>query len=197
MQPGDSAFGRGRRESRERTVELAYEAAVRDLTVDEMLATLVLPAPPFTVELLRLAEAHREEADRLISKRATGWTLARMPVLDLIIMRLAVAELIEGITPTGVVLSEAVELAGRYSTDESSRFVNGVLGRRRDRSGRYGGGRLGALDVGPEGAIETLTSVVTWSIGRSASAPVIDPGCRRRVVVRTHVVRRRRGGGEL
>ncbi|MDH3302803.1 MAG: transcription antitermination factor NusB [Acidimicrobiia bacterium] len=128
---GDGSPGfladRSRRESRERTVELAYEAAVRGLTVDEMLATLVLPAPPFTVELLRLSEEHQVESDRLIQERATGWTLARMPILDLVIMRLAVAELIEGNTPTGVVLSEAVELAGRYSTDESSRFVNGVL----------------------------------------------------------------------
>ena len=129
--PGDGSGGftadRSRRESRERTVELAYEAAIRGLTVDEMLATLVLPAPPFTVELLRRSERHQEESDRLIEGRATGWTLARMPVLDLVIMRLAVAELIDGETPKGVVLSEAVELAGRYSTDESSRFVNGVL----------------------------------------------------------------------
>ena len=118
---------RSRRESRERTVELAYEAAVRGLSVDEMLATLVLPAPPFTVELLRRSERHQPESDRLIEQRAAGWSLARMPILDLVIMRLAVAELIDGETPTGVVLSEAVELAGRYSTDESSRFVNGVL----------------------------------------------------------------------
>ncbi len=128
---GDSSSGfttdRSRRESRERAVELAYEAAVRGLNVDDMLATLVLPAPPFTVELLRRSERHRAESDSLIEERASGWTLDRMPVLDLVIMRLAVAELIDGETPTGVVLSEAVELAGRYSTDESSRFVNGVL----------------------------------------------------------------------
>ncbi len=118
---------RSRRESRERTVELAYEAAVRGLSVDEMLATLVLPAPPFTIELLRRSERHRHRADELIEEKASGWTLARMPVLDVVIMRLAVAELIDGETPTGVVLAEAVELAGRYSTEESSRFVNGVL----------------------------------------------------------------------
>jgi N utilization substance protein B len=51
-----------------------------------------------------------------------------MPVLDLVIMRQAVAELLAADTPTGVVLSQAVELAGRFSTDESSRFVNGILG---------------------------------------------------------------------
>jgi N utilization substance protein B len=50
-----------------------------------------------------------------------------MAVLDLVVMRLAVAELLADTTPTGVVLSEAVELAGRYSTDDSGKFVNGIL----------------------------------------------------------------------
>ncbi len=118
---------RSRRESRERAVELAYEAAVRDLSVSELVATLVLPAPEFAVRLMERSERHREEADRLIEEKASGWTLARMPLLDLIVMRQAVAELLDGETPTGVVLAEAVELAGRYSTEESSRFVNGVL----------------------------------------------------------------------
>ena len=118
---------RNRRESRERAVELAYEGEARSLSVDDLLATLVLPAPPFTVELLRESEKRREESDELIAAKATGWTISRMPVMDLLIMRMAVAELLEGRTPKGVVLAESVELAGRYSTDESSRFVNGVL----------------------------------------------------------------------
>jgi len=118
---------RSRRESRERAVELAYEANARDLSVDELLDTLVLPAPPFTIDLLRQAEKYQEQADDLIEAKAVGWTIQRMPVMDLLIMRLAVSELLEANTPKGVVLAEAVELAGRYSTDESSRFVNGVL----------------------------------------------------------------------
>ncbi|MDH3292736.1 MAG: transcription antitermination factor NusB [Acidimicrobiia bacterium] len=122
-----SEAARSRRESRERAVELAYEANARGLSVDELLATLVLPAPPFTVELLRQAEQRRDQVDELIEATASGWTIPRMPVMDLLIMRLAVAELLEGKTPKGVVLAEAVELAGRYSTEESSRFVNGVL----------------------------------------------------------------------
>jgi N utilization substance protein B len=122
-----SEAARSRRESRERAVELAYEGEVRGLTVDELLATLVLEAPPFTVELLRQSERRQAEADDLIEAKATGWTINRLAVMDLLIMRLAVAELLEGDTPKGVVLAEAVELAGRYSTDESSRFVNGVL----------------------------------------------------------------------
>ncbi len=60
--------------------------------------------------------------------KAKGWTLARMPVLDLNVMRLGVFELLERPdVPTAVVLNEAVELAKRFSTDDSGRFVNGVL----------------------------------------------------------------------
>jgi N utilization substance protein B len=117
----------GRREARERAIELAYEAEVRQITVDELLASLPLEPDRFTVELLRAEEQVRPKAEELIAARATGWSLDRMPVIDRIIMRLATAELLSLDTPTGVVLAEAVELATRYSTDESGRFVNGVL----------------------------------------------------------------------
>jgi N utilization substance protein B len=108
-------------------LELAYEAEVRCTTVDEILATLLVEPEYFAVELLRAAEAERDKADALIEQHAKGWTLARMAMLDRLVMRLAVAEMLTATTPTGVILSEAVELVGRYSTEESSRFVNGVL----------------------------------------------------------------------
>ncbi len=119
--------GTGRREARERAVELGYEALQRDLGVDALLDTLTLPPDDYTVELLRWAEAERSASDARIQAKATGWTLERMPRLDLLIMRLAVAELVRGETPRGVVLAEATELASRYSTESSGRFVNGVL----------------------------------------------------------------------
>jgi N utilization substance protein B len=118
----------GRREARERAVELAYEAEQRDLSVDEVLASLVLAPDDYTVALLRAAEDRREEAEALIARWAKGWTLERMPLLDRLIMRLAAAELLtQPDVPTAVVLAQATELAGRFSTDDSSRFVNGVL----------------------------------------------------------------------
>lgn len=117
-----------RKEARERAVELAYEAEQRGGDVDALLATLVLPPDDYTVTLLRAAEEHRAEAERRIAEKSRGWTLERMPVLDRLIMRLAVAELLtQQDVPTAVVLAEATELAGRFSTDDSSRFVNGVL----------------------------------------------------------------------
>ncbi|MEM7271573.1 MAG: transcription antitermination factor NusB [Actinomycetota bacterium] len=118
---------RSRREARERAVELAYEAEVRRLAVDALLEAQTLPPDPFVVDLLRSAETHRARAEELIESTSTRWSLSRMAVLDVVVMRLAVAELIDHDTPTGVVLAEAVELAGRYSTEESSRFVNGLL----------------------------------------------------------------------
>jgi N utilization substance protein B len=118
---------RSRRESRERAVELGYEAEVRGWTVDELVAAQTIAPDPFVVDLLRRVEDRRAETEALIEAKSTKWSLSRMPVLDVVVMRIAVAELLASDTPTGVVLSEAVELAGRYSTDESSRFVNGVL----------------------------------------------------------------------
>ncbi len=127
MSSGGSGLQRSRRESRERVVELGYEAELRSWTVDELLESLPLAADPFVVDLLRDLETHQVEVDARIAKMARGWTLERMPVLDRLIMRLATVELLHQDTPTGVVLAEAVELASRYSTDESGRFVNGVL----------------------------------------------------------------------
>jgi len=71
---------------------------------------------------------HREELDRAIAAKATGWTLQRMPGLDLNVLRLEAFELAERPdVPVAVVIDEAVELAKRFSTDNSGRFVNGVL----------------------------------------------------------------------
>jgi len=78
----------------------------------------------------RLAEGtweHRAEIDETIGRYATGWRVERMPVVDRNVLRLGVYELRYTGTPVGVVLDEAVELAKRFSTERSGRFVNGVL----------------------------------------------------------------------
>ena len=69
-----------------------------------------------------------EAIDSMISNHAVGWTLARMPVIDVSVLRMATFELVyRRAVPTGVIINEAVELVKRFSTDESPRFVNGVL----------------------------------------------------------------------
>jgi len=118
----------GRRAARERALGLLYEAATKDLPIEEVLAALPVPADPFAVEVVRGVEAKRAELDALIGRFARGWRLERMPLLDLTVLRMAAFELTERTdVPTAAIISEAVELAKRFSTDNSGRFVNGVL----------------------------------------------------------------------
>ena len=107
-------------------MELSYELTQRDWTVDQVVASLPLPPEPYTLILLNAAERERSRIDELITAKSR-WKIERMPMMDLIVTRLAVAEFLQTDTPTGVVLAEAVDLAGRYSTDESAKYVNGLL----------------------------------------------------------------------
>ncbi len=117
-----------RREARERALELLYEAHAKEEPVADTLASLALAPDPFAVELVEGVAARQEEVDAFIARLAKGWTLERMPVIDRTILRLAIFELLaRPDVPVGAVISEAVELAKRYSTDDSGRFVNGVL----------------------------------------------------------------------
>jgi N utilization substance protein B len=78
--------------------------------------------------LARGVEEHQARIDALISKHAIDWSLDRMPVVDRALMRIATLELgWRPDVPTSVVISEAVELAKAYSTEDSSGFVNGLL----------------------------------------------------------------------
>ena len=117
-----------RSDARERALYLLYEAHSKGISPADTIEIQVLEPDELTQELVRGVDGHLPQLDELIGGRAKGWTLNRMPVLDLSVMRLAVFELLERPhVPTAVVLNEAVELAKRYSTDESGRFVNGVL----------------------------------------------------------------------
>jgi len=68
------------------------------------------------------------EIDKMISEKATGWTIERMGKVDLAVIRLGVYEIVfDDDIPLGVCINEAVELAKKYGRDESGAFVNGVL----------------------------------------------------------------------
>lgn len=86
--------------------------------------------PAFTAELVRGVAEHRGEVDALIAAHSEGWTVARMPVVDRTVLRIACFELLhrEDVPPAAVI-SQAVEAAKELSTEDSSRFVNGVLGK--------------------------------------------------------------------
>jgi N utilization substance protein B len=80
------------------------------------------------VEIEKGVAATLDELDELIGRYAEGWRTDRMPAVDRALLRMAVYELCyQPDVPTGAVLSEVVDLAGDYSTERSSRFVNGVM----------------------------------------------------------------------
>ena len=119
-----------RREARERALSLLYEAEAKGIEPSAVLAELPLVPEPFTVDLVEGVGKHMDTLDELIRRYAKGWKLERMPAVDRALVRLGIFELMERPDiPTAAIISEAVELAKRYSTDESGRFVNGMLGR--------------------------------------------------------------------
>jgi N utilization substance protein B len=119
-----------RREARERALELLYEADAKSLTPDAVMADLPVAPDEYAVDIVHGVGEHQTEVDDLIRRFAKGWTLERMPVIDRTLLRMAIFELAHHAeVPTGAIISEAVELAKRYSTDDSGRFVNGMLGR--------------------------------------------------------------------
>ena len=80
--------------------------------------------------LVEGVQEHQADIDELIVKYADRWGLQRMPVVDRTVLRMATCELLWGVDiPVAVAINEAVELVKSLSTDDSGRFVNGVLGR--------------------------------------------------------------------
>lgn len=117
-----------RSDARERALTLLYEAHSKGIAPADTIPIQVVHPDEMTCELVVGVGEHVDRIDGMIRAKAQGWTIERMPVLDLTIMRLGVFELLERPSvPTAVVLDEAVGLARRFSTDNSGRFVNGVL----------------------------------------------------------------------
>lgn len=127
-----------RRRSRQRALQILFLWDVRRQPVEEAAAayfdTLYSEESrtkpqrdAFLDQLVTGAVEYLEELDRLISRHAEHWRLERMPTVDRNILRLAVYEMTHSDTPAAVVIDEALELARRYSNEESVQFVNGVL----------------------------------------------------------------------
>ncbi len=117
-----------RTDARERALLLLYEAHSKGITPTAAVEAQVLQPDPMATKLVLGVEEHQQQLDDAISSHAKGWTLARMPVVDRTVLRIAAYELLQcPDVPVAVVLDEAVELAKRFSTDDSGRFVNGVL----------------------------------------------------------------------
>lgn len=124
-----------RSKARKRAIDLLFEAEARGIDavtlVSERLGSPdVPPINDYTVALVEGVTEHRERIDELIAEHAEGWSLQRMPAVDRAVLRLGLYELLYvDDVPDAVAIDEAVELAKTLSTDDSPRFVNGVLAR--------------------------------------------------------------------
>lgn len=125
-----------RTKARKRALDLLFEAEQRGVDAAELLreriATPVTehPLPELTADLVTGVSEHRDQLDELITTYAQGWTLQRMPAVDRAILRLGAYEVLHSRdVPEPVAISEWVALATELSTDDSPRFVNGLLAR--------------------------------------------------------------------
>ncbi len=127
-----------RRRSRQKALQILFLWDVRRQPVDEAIGaffdTLYSEESrtrplrdEFVDTLVKGAVEHIEDLDQHITQHAEHWRIERMPTVDRNILRLAVYEMMHSDTPAAVVIDEALELARRYSNEESVQFVNGVL----------------------------------------------------------------------
>lgn len=128
-----------RTKARKRALDLLYGADLRSGSIADAIAAEAVraasePSRAASWEYARTiaagVEEHQAEIDELIETYAQGWTINRMPALDRAIVRIGIWELaFNPEVPDGVAISEAVDAARTYSTEDSAGFVNGLLGR--------------------------------------------------------------------
>lgn len=122
-----------RRQERRLAIEILFQADVTGNDGRSALAGWVesgRTVPPFTRELVEGVTDHLTELDETIGAHSEGWTIDRMASVDRTVLRAAVYELaFDRAVPVGVAIDEAVRAAKDLSTDDSGRFVNGVLGK--------------------------------------------------------------------
>lgn len=129
----------GRRRARETALRMLYQTEVGGRPLAEVIETHAAVGDPpaetldeesraYAVALASGAWENREALDQHIATASTNWRVERLAIVDRLLLRLAVRELLaHPSTPARVVIDEAIELARAYSGDEAARFVNGVL----------------------------------------------------------------------
>ena len=150
---------KARRTARRLALDVLYEAEIRDLLPLEAWelrtaegwvvaasggddGTELEPDPTpeisqYALDLIDGVQGHQADIDELIAKYADRWAIERMPVIDRNLVRMALFELLwRDDVPVAVAINEAVELAKSLSTDDSGRFVNGLLGKIVEQEGR-------------------------------------------------------------
>jgi N utilization substance protein B len=137
-----------RRSARELALKILFQVEVGKFTPEEALETSFEQVEPpeedrtYAEDLVLGVARRAQELDQIIGDLAQGWSLDRLAKVDKNVLRLGLYELIEHREiPANVVINDAVEVAKKYSTDDSGRFVNGILGsylRGRDQSDAVG-----------------------------------------------------------
>jgi N utilization substance protein B len=134
-----------RRRARHQALHILYQREITEQPVGRILSegtSNVEDGEPtdYCRDLVLGVEAHQARIDQLIEETSENWTLSRMPLVDRNILRLAVYEMLyhDEDVPDSVAINEAVEMAKVYGGEDSSKFVNGVLGRLADVAGSGG-----------------------------------------------------------
>lgn len=129
-----SSSGGSRRQGRESALQALYlrdaakEAASQFPSDAWAEKPLESKTRAFAAHLVEGVEQSREEIDPVLKKYVENWELGRMATIDRCILRMATFELLYDVqTPVNVIINEAVEIAKKFSTDQSGRFVNGIL----------------------------------------------------------------------
>ena len=122
-----------RRKARKRALDFLYEADLRGTNALELYLARgsdELAQEAYVEKLLRGVAEHQNRLDELIMTYAQGWDMDRMPAIDRNLLRLSIYELLwEPELDEKIAINEAVEMAAELSTNDSSSYVNGVLGR--------------------------------------------------------------------
>lgn len=117
-----------RRLDRERVLSLLYESEMKGESVETVLADLPAAPDEFVVETLDGVQTALTDIDELIDSHSHGWDIERIASVDRNILRIAVWELLSRHElSVAIVINEALELARKFSTDESTKFINGIL----------------------------------------------------------------------
>lgn len=126
----------GRRTSRELSMKLLYQMEIQKDGIKEQIEDFISENNingedrEFICELIDGVLKNKRDIDNLIEKNLKGWKIDRISKIDLSILRLAIHEILNRPDiPLSVSINEAIELAKKYSTEESGAFINGVLGK--------------------------------------------------------------------
>ena len=124
-----------RHRARTAALQALYEADASQHAAEDALKAIVtaqrLPqdAATFAADLIKEVLTKQDEIDEIIGGAAPAWPVAQLAVIDRNILRLAITEMLgDNGTPDRVVINEAIELAKRFGSESSGKFVNGVLG---------------------------------------------------------------------